>query len=158
MSLKVICEFDDFEPWGGAVDFYNEICDNDKLDNLEFILEDLYPDGCTDTYINDLLAFDEDTVREWLDLPSEEMRKREQEIRKEAFDWWYEHKKEYADTKNVTAIEEYCDSTDCLKDCPYCSHVTEFEDCTDYALAEKEGLSEDDIVALYKKENGLDSE
>lgn len=156
MSLKVICEFSDFEPWGGAVDFYNEIRDSDKLDDLEFILEDLYPDGCTDTNINDLLAFDEDTVREWLDLPSEEMR--EQKIREEAFDWWYEHKKEYADTKNVTAIEEYCDSTDCLKDCPYCFHVTEFEDCTDYALAEKEGLSEDDIVELYKKENGLDSE
>lgn len=156
MSLKVICEFRDYEPWGGAVDFYNEIRDNDKLDDLEFILEDLYPDGCTDTNINDLLAFDEDTVREWLDLPSEEMR--EQKIREEAFDWWYEHKKEYADTKNVTAIEEYCDSIDCLKDCPYCFHVTEFEDCTDYALAEKEGLSEDDIVELYKKENGLDSE
>lgn len=156
MSLKVICEFGDFEPWGGAVDFYNEIRDNDKLDDLEFILEDLYPDGCTDTNINDLLAFDEDTVREWLDLPSEEMR--EQGIREEAFDWWYEHKKEYADTKNVKAIEEYCDSIDCLKDCPYCFHVTEFEDCTDYALAEKEGLSEDDIVELYKKENGLDSE
>lgn len=156
MSLKVICEFGDFEPWGGAVDFYNEIRDSDKLDDLEFILEDLYPDGCTDTNINDLLAFDEDTVREWLDLPSEEMR--EQKIREEAFDWWYEHKKEYADTKNVKAIEEYCDSIDCLKDCPYCFHVTEFEDCTDYALAEKEGLSEDDIVELYKKENGLDSE
>ena len=85
MSLKVISGFEDYKPWGQAVNFYNEIRDNDKLDDLEFILEDLYPDGCTDTNINDLLAFDEDTVREWLDLPSEEMR--EQGIREEAFDW-----------------------------------------------------------------------
>lgn len=25
MSLKVICEFGDFEPWGGAVDFRRKI-------------------------------------------------------------------------------------------------------------------------------------
>lgn len=156
IMLKVIIGFEDYEPWGQAVNFYNEIRDNNKLEVLECLLEDAYPEGITDTGINDLLAFDEDTVREWLDLPSEEMR--EQKIREEAFEWWSDEKEKYCDTKNVKKVEEQCDSISCLKDCPYRFHVTEFEDCVDYALAVKEGLSEDDIVALYKKENGLDSE
>lgn len=45
---------------------------DEQFDQVEAILEDLYPDGMTDTQINDLFWFEEDTIREWLDLPTEE--------------------------------------------------------------------------------------
>lgn len=61
-----------YKPWSGAVDFYEEIVDAGKLNDLEFILEDMYHDGMTETELNDLLWFDEDSVREWLGMEEEE--------------------------------------------------------------------------------------
>ena len=72
--MKVYSEISlrDFKPWSGAVSTYNRIEMEGKLDDLEFILEDLYPDGVDETTINDLLWFDEDTVYEWLGIRSEQ--------------------------------------------------------------------------------------
>lgn len=67
-DLKLICELGDYRPWSGAVDFYNELRDAGLLDELEFILEDIYPDGMTMTELNDLLWFEEDWVREMLGI------------------------------------------------------------------------------------------
>ena len=55
----------DFEGWSGAVDTLNTLTDDQK-DDLEAILEDLYPDGMTETSLNDLLWFEDDTIAEWL--------------------------------------------------------------------------------------------
>lgn len=60
-----------FQFWSGAKDLAETLTDK-QLDQVETILEDLYPDGMTDTEINDLFWFEEDTIREWLDLPTEE--------------------------------------------------------------------------------------
>jgi len=72
--MKVYSEISlrDFKPWSGAMSTYNRIEMEGKLDDLEFILEDLYPDGVDETTINDLLWFDEDTVYEWLGIRSEQ--------------------------------------------------------------------------------------
>ena len=42
-----------------------------KCAELENILEELYPDGMTETELNDLLWFDSESVYEWLGIRSE---------------------------------------------------------------------------------------
>ena len=71
-SLKLISDISDYTPWSGAVDFYEEIVDAGKLEELEFILEDIYPDGLTMTELNDLLWFEQDWVREMIGLELED--------------------------------------------------------------------------------------
>lgn len=76
--MKIIHEIDsltDFEPWSGAVSTY-ETLTYEQLQQLDGILEDLYPDGATDTQINDLLWFDEDYVAELLGFRNWEHLKR----------------------------------------------------------------------------------
>lgn len=61
-----------YEPWSGAVDFYNEIVNAGKLDELEFALDEMYPEGMSETELNDLLWHDEDWLRGFLDMDTEE--------------------------------------------------------------------------------------
>lgn len=49
-----------FKPWSGAVSRWEEILDNDLLEELNDFLEDTYPDGMTETELNDFLWFDGD--------------------------------------------------------------------------------------------------
>ena len=62
MSLK------NFKAWSGAKDTLNKLIELDKCDELEFILDDLYPDGLTDTQLNDILWFDDEWVYETLGI------------------------------------------------------------------------------------------
>lgn len=55
----------DFEFWGGAKENASNLTD-EQLDAVEFILEDLYPEGIEETAINDLFWFEFDSVLEWL--------------------------------------------------------------------------------------------
>ena len=62
MSLKIICDLSDYSAWSGAVDTWQRIQDEDKVDELESYLEELYPDGLTMTELNDILWFDGEQV------------------------------------------------------------------------------------------------
>ena len=66
MSLK------NFKAWSGAKDTLNKLIELDKCDELEFILDDLYPDGLTDTQLNDILWFDDEWIFETLGIETEE--------------------------------------------------------------------------------------
>ena len=62
--MKIIKEIDgltDFEPWSGAVSTY-ETLTHEQLKQLDNILEECYPEGITDTQVNDLLWFDTDCI------------------------------------------------------------------------------------------------
>ena len=64
-----------FEWWSGAVATADRIWEeqgSEGFDQLEAILEDLYPDGIDETDLNDLLWFDADTVYEWLGIDDKE--------------------------------------------------------------------------------------
>ena len=63
---------ENFEAWSGAVDTLNRVREAGKCDELESILEDLYPDGMSETELNDLLWFEPETVFEWLGIEEEE--------------------------------------------------------------------------------------
>lgn len=54
--------------WSGGKDNATELS-SEQLDEVENILEDAYPDGMSDTEINDLFWFEFDTIKEWLGLP-----------------------------------------------------------------------------------------
>lgn len=65
--MKIYCEksLSDFEFWSGAKDRTKFLTIED-FDTIETLLEDLYPDGMSETQINDLFWFEEDTIAEWL--------------------------------------------------------------------------------------------
>lgn len=66
--MKIICEdkrLRDFDFWSGAKDNV-ELLTTIELDIIEDILEDAYPDGVTETQVNDLFWFDTDIIAEWL--------------------------------------------------------------------------------------------
>ena len=60
-----------FEFWSGAKENAKEFTDK-QLDQIETILEDMYPDGMDETEINDLFWFEPETIREWLGIEEEE--------------------------------------------------------------------------------------
>jgi len=62
----------DFEPWAGAVPIYNRIRNDGKLDDLEAVMTELYPDGVDETMLNDILWFDTDWVYETLGIVDED--------------------------------------------------------------------------------------
>ena len=61
----------DFDAWSGAKDTKQLILDNGKESDFEFMLQDLYPDGMTDTQLNDILWFEEDWICEMLGIDNE---------------------------------------------------------------------------------------
>lgn len=66
--MKIISEdkrLRDFDFWSGAKDTVDYLT-SDELDTIEDILEDAYPDGMTETQVNDLFWFDTDVIAEWL--------------------------------------------------------------------------------------------
>lgn len=56
---------DNFEFWSGARDTVKELTE-DQLSEVWEMLEEMYPDGATDTEVNDFFWFEEDTIAEWL--------------------------------------------------------------------------------------------
>ena len=65
----------DFKFWSGAETTAQRIWEeqgSEGFDQLEAILEDLYPDGIDETDLNDLLWFDADTVYERLGIDDDD--------------------------------------------------------------------------------------
>ena len=67
-----------FEPWSGAVDTYNTIYYAGKLGDLEFLLEELYPEGIEETQFNDLLWFESEWLLESLGISEEDDEEKEE--------------------------------------------------------------------------------
>lgn len=58
-----------FEFWSGAKETAKELT-AEQLDQMESILEDCYPDGMTETQINDIFWFEQDWIAEMLGFRS----------------------------------------------------------------------------------------
>lgn len=62
----------DFEPWSGAVNTYERLKREGKLDELDSLLPDMFgKDDVEETELNDLLWFEPDTVYELVGLQTE---------------------------------------------------------------------------------------
>lgn len=55
-------DFKDYQPWAGAIDIYSLIDCSNKLEELDNLITECYPEGLTETELNDLLWFDSDWV------------------------------------------------------------------------------------------------
>lgn len=61
-----------FNAWSGAVDTKNTIIEKGFADEFDNLIEELYPDGLTETHLNDILWFEEDWIFETLGISTEE--------------------------------------------------------------------------------------
>lgn len=113
MIITYELDLNSFKAWSDAVDTLDRIQREGKCEELENILEDLYPDGMTEAELNDLLWFDSEAVYEWLGIRSEtkvreETKEAEEELAK--MESWL---KEDLDDEDLTEeeradiIEEY---------------------------------------------------
>ena len=72
MRLYVEFDINNFEAWSGAVDTKNRIIEEGKADLFNAIVEDIFPDGCTETEMNDFLWFDDEQIFDMLGIVEEE--------------------------------------------------------------------------------------
>ena len=77
MTITYELDLERFEAWSGAKETLERIRREGKCEELENVLEELYPDGMTETELNDLLWFDSESVYGWLGIRSEEQIERE---------------------------------------------------------------------------------
>lgn len=77
MTITYELDLRNFKTWSGAKDTLERVINEGKCELLEQILEYTYPDGMTETELNDLLWFEPETIYEWLGIRSEEQIKKE---------------------------------------------------------------------------------
>jgi hypothetical protein len=85
-ETKILSSLNEFEPWSGAVSTWDLIVEADKVDALDFMLEDLYPEGITSTELNDLLWFESGWILDVLKISgtvSKEKSETEEETKEE---------------------------------------------------------------------------
>ena len=72
--MKIISEttLKKFRAWAGAVETQEKIIDAGKADAFDQMMEELYPDGLTDTQLNDILWFEEEWIYETLGISTDE--------------------------------------------------------------------------------------
>lgn len=61
-----------FDAWSGAKDTKNELIEKSLVDDFERLIDELYPDGLTDTQLNDILWFERDWIFESLGIEIDE--------------------------------------------------------------------------------------
>lgn len=71
MKYYVEESLSNFKFWSGAKENASELTE-EQFGQLETILEDLFPDGMSDTQINDLFWFKFDWIKEILGIEEEE--------------------------------------------------------------------------------------
>ena len=62
----------DFEAWQGAEDTKQTILEHNQGEAFGSLIEELYPDGLSETQLNDILWFDSDWCFEMLGIKEEE--------------------------------------------------------------------------------------
>lgn len=154
--MKIISEtsLDRFEAWSGGKDTLDVLIEKDLCDQLEAMLEnDIFPDGCTDTELNDLLWFERDTIAEWLgfsDWEDLENGSEEDEEDEDGEEVKIDMELLEAHVEAVANFMDYCDSADC-SDCPFrcCNTKSDCENAYNKML---EGKSWFDAMTEYMNE------
>ena len=77
--IKEISSLTEFDPWSVAVDTLKRIAEFDKEEEFISMLEDIYPDGITDTQLNDILWFESDWCYKMLGISAENADEDEEE-------------------------------------------------------------------------------
>ncbi len=61
-----------FDTWSGATNTKESIINADKVDEFDNLIEELYPDGISETQLNDILWFESDWCFEMLGISEDE--------------------------------------------------------------------------------------
>jgi hypothetical protein len=72
MLISYELNLENFEAWSGAIHTLNRVRKEGLCEQLEFILEDLFPDGMTEVQLNDLLWCEPELIYEWLGIGHED--------------------------------------------------------------------------------------
>ena len=114
--------FSDFVPGPSARDLWDEIDRKGKMEAFEMILDDMYPDGLSDTGLNDLLRFDDDWIRSALEMPEDE-------------------EPDFSDDDEQPADDE--ESFGCCCDCTECDYTEECSENGRYDFSDDDELQND---------------
>ena len=60
-----------FDAWNGGIETKNTIIKNGKSEEFEALIDELYPEGLTDTQLNDLLWYESEWIFEQLGIEEE---------------------------------------------------------------------------------------
>lgn len=85
-ETKILSTLGEYEPWSGAVGTWELIVEADKVDALDFMLEDLYPEGISSTELNDLLWFEAAWVLDMLSIDEDKIEAEEEVVEEESED------------------------------------------------------------------------
>lgn len=75
-SAKIIEDLNTYEPWSGAIDTWEIVKTAGKVEELDFLLEDMYPNGIEATDLNDLLWSESSWIYDMLDIDVDEIKER----------------------------------------------------------------------------------
>lgn len=95
-----------FEAWSGGENTLDRVIEEGKTDELEAILEDMYPDGIDETALNDILRFESEWVYEVCGIRSESQIREELEEAKEEFAELMENYEDECDDEDLTDEEK----------------------------------------------------
>lgn len=121
MTITYELDLNSFQAWSGAVDTLERIQREGKCSLLEQILDDIYPDGMTETELNDLLWFEPETVYEWLGIRSEgqiekEIEEAETELEEKLSDLEFDLDDDLTEEERKDIIESYQPEIDEIKE------------------------------------------
>ncbi len=71
MKITTETTLHNFRAWSGAVETKERIIEEGKEEAFNSFIEECYPDGLTDTELNDLLWFEEEYIFETLGIETE---------------------------------------------------------------------------------------
>ena len=121
MTITYELDLRNFKAWSGAKDTLERVINEGKCDLLEQILEDAYPEGMTETELNDLLWFEPETIYEWLGIRSEEqiekeIEEAEEELEEKLSDLEFDLDDDLTEEERKDIIESYQPEIDEIKE------------------------------------------
>lgn len=140
-ELKIYTSsLDTFHPSKEAEELWDEIKEANKLEDLEYALETLYPDGISDEALDDMLIHEEDWIRDLISLPIADEESEEDE--EEPID-------EFDAEEEIEPVESEEDTVDDIEPVDY----EEVEETPEEEDAPEEEVEEG--LTLESKSNGM---
>ena len=68
MKIHSEITLENFEAWSGAKDTQARIIEEGMAKQFDALIEELYPEGLTETQLNDILWFDDEWIYETLGI------------------------------------------------------------------------------------------
>ena len=129
--MKIYSEIslEKFDAWSGGEDTLDVLKEKDLCDKLQDILEsEIFPDGCSDTDLNDFLWFEDDYIaellgfRNWEDLENDGEEDEEEDEEEIDYEFLHEH------LNNKMDFDTYCDNA-CCDNCPFNKDCATVDEC-----------------------------